>query len=85
MTDLPLTLACWDYDRTRPLIDGRVKPDGIALQVTLMRPQQAFQAMLQRREFHAAEMSLANYTALKAKGDCPFIGIPVMLSKMFRH
>ena len=44
-----------------------------------------FQAMLQRREFHAAEMSLANYTALKSRGDCPFIGIPVMLSKMFRH
>jgi hypothetical protein len=27
----PLTLAVADYDRTRPLIDGRVKPDGIAL------------------------------------------------------
>ena len=85
MSPLKLSLACWDYDRTRPLIDGRVKPEGLALQVTVMRPQQAFQAMLQRREFHAAEMSLANYTALKAKGDCPFIGIPVMLSKMFRH
>jgi 4,5-dihydroxyphthalate decarboxylase len=85
MSELTLTLACWDYDRTRPLIDGRAKPEGFDLQVTLMRPQQAFQAMLQRQEFHAAEMSLANYTALKAKGDCPFIGIPVMLSKMFRH
>ncbi len=81
---LPLTLACWDYDRTRPLIDGRVKAEGIALDISLMRPQQAFQAML-RNEFHVAEMSLANYTAMKARGACPFVGIPVMLSKMFRH
>lgn len=85
MPDLPLTLACWDYDRTRPLIDGRVKAEGIALDVRLMRPQQAFQAIQQRKEFHAAEMSLATYVALKARGDCPFVGIPVMLSKMFRH
>lgn len=31
MANLPLTLACWDYDRTRPLIDRRVAPDGIDL------------------------------------------------------
>jgi 4,5-dihydroxyphthalate decarboxylase len=33
MPNLKLTLACWDYDRTRPLIDGRVKPEGIDLDV----------------------------------------------------
>lgn len=85
MANLPISLACWDYDRTRPLIDGRVKADGLDLNVQLMRPQQAFQAMLQRKEFHASEMSLANYTALKARGECLFVGIPVMLSKMFRQ
>ena len=26
-----LTLACWDYDRTRALLDGSVVPDGIDL------------------------------------------------------
>jgi 4,5-dihydroxyphthalate decarboxylase len=78
------TLACWDYDRTRPLLDGRVSAEGLTLDIKLMRPQQAFQAML-RGEFDAAEMSLANYTVLKARGECPFAGIPVMLSKIFRH
>jgi 4,5-dihydroxyphthalate decarboxylase len=28
---LRLTLACGDYDRTRPLIDGTVRPLGIDL------------------------------------------------------
>jgi 4,5-dihydroxyphthalate decarboxylase len=50
-----------------------------------MRPQAAFQAMLKGNDFDVAEMSLANYTCLKARGPCPFVGIPVMLSKMFRH
>ena len=31
MPDLPITLACWNYDRTRALMDGSVKPDGIDL------------------------------------------------------
>ena len=28
---LQLTIACGDYDRTHPLIDGTVKPEGIDL------------------------------------------------------
>jgi 4,5-dihydroxyphthalate decarboxylase len=85
MADLPLTLACWNYDRTRPLIDGRVKPEGIALDIEVMRPRQIFPRMLDSREFQVSELSLASYTALVARGDCPFVAIPVALSKIFRH
>ncbi len=85
MADLPLTLACWNYDRSRPLMDGRVKPEGIALDVKVMRPREAFPRMLERREFHVAEMSLASYVSLKGRGECPFVAIPVALSKIFRH
>jgi 4,5-dihydroxyphthalate decarboxylase len=85
MSDLPLTLACWDYDRTRPLMDGRVKPEGIALDIRLMRPREAFPRMLQQREFHASEMSLSSYVSLKGQDRCPFVAIPVALSKIFRH
>jgi 4,5-dihydroxyphthalate decarboxylase len=85
MTDLPLTLACWNYDRTRPLMDGRVKPDGIALDIKVMRPREAFPRMLEKREFHVSEMSLASYTSLIGQGNCPFVAIPVALSKIFRH
>ena len=31
MSRVPLTLACWDYDRTRPLRDGTVRVDGVDL------------------------------------------------------
>ena len=82
---LKLTLACWDYDRTRPLIDGRVKPEGIDLDIQILRPRIAFQRMLDHQEFQVSELSLASYTALKARGNCPFVAIPVALSKIFRH
>jgi 4,5-dihydroxyphthalate decarboxylase len=85
MPNLKLTLACWDYDRTRPLMDGRVKPEGIDLHITVLRPRQTFQRMLDSREFEVSELSLASYTALKGRGDCPFVAVPVALSKIFRH
>jgi 4,5-dihydroxyphthalate decarboxylase len=85
MPNLKLTLACWDYDRTRPLIDGRVRPEGIDLDIELLRPRQTFQRMLDDREFHVSELSLASYAALKGRGECPFVAVPVALSKIFRH
>jgi len=85
MPNLPLTLACWNYDRSRPLMDGRVKPEGIDLDIQVMRPRQAFPRMLDKREFDVSEMSLASYVSLVGKGDCPFVAIPVALSKIFRH
>src|ERR1700740_3386618 len=85
MSDLKLTLACWDYDRTRALIDRRVRPEGIELDIKLLRPRETFQRMLDDREFQVSELSLASYAALKGRGDCPFVAIPVALSKIFRH
>jgi 4,5-dihydroxyphthalate decarboxylase len=64
MPDLKLMLACWDYDRTRPLIDGRVRPEGIDLDIEVLRPRQAFQRMLDKKEFDVSELSLASYAAL---------------------
>jgi 4,5-dihydroxyphthalate decarboxylase len=85
MPNLKLTLACWDYDRTRPLMDGRVRPEGIDLDIKVLRPRQTFQRMLDDREFHVSELSLASYTALTGRGECPYVAVPVALSKIFRH
>ena len=85
MSKLKLTLACWDYDRTRPLIDGRVQPEGIDLNVLILRPEETFPRMLQHKEFQVSELSLAMYTTLKGRAECPFVAVPVALSKIFRH
>ena len=85
MDNVKLALACNDYDRTRPLIDGRVKADGIDLSITVLKPRQLFPRMLDNREFDAAELSLASYAALVARGASPFVAIPVPVSRLFRH
>ncbi|MDZ4342580.1 MAG: ABC transporter substrate-binding protein [Candidatus Binatia bacterium] len=85
MANLKLTLACWDYDRTRPLIDGRVKAEGIDLDIKVMRPREMFPRMLEKKEFEMSELSLGSYVTLKGRGDCPFVAVPVTLSKIFRH
>jgi 4,5-dihydroxyphthalate decarboxylase len=85
MADIRLTLACNDYDRCRALIDGRAKPEGIDLEIKLLKPRELFPRMLDKQEFDVAEMSLASYASLVARGESPFVAIPVALSKLFRH
>ena len=53
MSKLKLTLACWGYDRTRPLMDGRVQAEGIDLEIKVMRPRETFPRMLEHQEFVA--------------------------------
>lgn len=85
MAKLKLTLACWDYDRTRPLIDGRVQAEGIDLEIKVLRPREAFSRMREHKEFGVSELSLSSYATLKGRGACPFVAVPVALSKIFRH
>src|SRR6185503_10592438 len=41
--------------------------------------------MLDHQEFDVAELSLSSYASLVARGESPFVAIPVALSKLFRH
>ena len=85
MSKLRLTLACWDYDRTRALADGSVRPEGIDLNVLNLHVEETFFRMLRHREFDVAEMSLSSYAMSMARDDPPFIAIPVFPSRFFRH
>jgi 4,5-dihydroxyphthalate decarboxylase len=81
-----LTLACGRYDRTQPLIDGRVQVEGVdELHYLALRPGETFWRMLNHEEFDASEMSLSSYTILRSEGDERFIAIPVFPSRVFRQ
>jgi 4,5-dihydroxyphthalate decarboxylase len=82
---LKLTLACWNYDRTRALFDGEVRPDGIDLTCLNLPVEETFFRMLRHREFDIAEMSLSSYTVSRAAKEPAFIAIPAFVSRMFRH
>ena len=85
MNRLQLSLACGDYDRTRALTDGRVRPEGIDLTYLALPPDETFFRMLRYQEFDVSELSLSAYTIMKAHGQCPFVAIPVFPSRCFRH
>ncbi|MFM9967086.1 MAG: ABC transporter substrate-binding protein [Burkholderiales bacterium] len=85
MSKLKLTLACWEYDRTRALADGSVQADGIELNCLNLHVEETFFRMLRNREFDVAEMSLSSYTVSAARGNSPFIAIPIFPSRYFRH
>lgn len=85
MTKLKLSFGCWDYDRTRALMDGRVQPDGIDLNYLNMPVEETFFRMLRHHEFDVAEMSLSSYSVSLSRQPQPFVAIPVFPSRFFRH
>ncbi|HEY1326963.1 MAG TPA: ABC transporter substrate-binding protein [Casimicrobiaceae bacterium] len=85
MSRLRLSLACWNYDRTHALMDGRVRPDGIELTCLDLPVEETFFRMIRHREFDVAEMSLSSYTVSLFREPARFIAIPVFPSRMFRH
>jgi 4,5-dihydroxyphthalate decarboxylase len=85
MSRLPLSLACWNYDRTRALMDGTIVPDGIDLTYLNLPVEETFFRMLRNREFDVAEMSLSSYTVSLSREPRPFVAIPIFPSRFFRH
>jgi len=85
MSKLKLTFACWNYDRTRALMDGSIQPDGIALNYLNLPVEETFFRMLRHQEFEMAEMSLSSYTVSMFREPRPFVAIPIFPSRFFRH
>ena len=55
-----LTIACGDYDRTHPLIDGSVKPEGLELNWLVLPHLEIWTRMLNYYDFDASEISLSS-------------------------
>ncbi|SON57768.1 4,5-dihydroxyphthalate decarboxylase [Hartmannibacter diazotrophicus] len=85
MGKLHLSVAVGDYDRTRPLIDGDVAIDGVEGIYMRLHPEEIFFRAFRHQEFHICELSLSSFTVRTARGDNPYIGVPVFPSRAFRH
>lgn len=87
--DLRLTYAGFIpyLDRTRALEFGEVSPRGIDLEIRRpdWRNDDLFGRMALDAEFDVAEMSTCMYMMMRAGGDERLIGIPVFVSRAFRH
>lgn len=87
MSTVSLTYGGLVYlDRTLPLLLGDVTAPGVDLNyVAFPSPGDLFRRQAQHAEFDLSEMSLGTYIIMTARGDDRFVGLPIFVSRNFRH
>jgi 4,5-dihydroxyphthalate decarboxylase len=80
-----LSLAITSNPRTRPILDGSVKVDGIDLVPSVMYPSEMFWRQLRFRDFDISEMSLSSLMMTTAGGNTDWVGIPIFTTRKFFH
>ena len=85
MVEIPVTIACGNYDRTRAIRDGTVKVEGCAVTYLPLYPEEIFHRAFKFQEFDISELSFSSYARTVAAGTAAYIGIPAFVSRIFRH
>ena len=85
MATLPITIATGDYDRVRPILDGRVAVEGCEIAYFPIPIEETSYRIFTNAEFDVAEVSLSSFVLARSRGEIPYIGLPVFTSRMFRH
>ena len=83
---LQLSLACVRYDRTRAILSGDLRPEGVELSVReIVDHDSNWLLPMRYRIFDVAEMPITNYLIGLDQGHADLVAIPVFLSRSFRH
>jgi len=85
MVEVPITIACGNYDRVSALRDGRVNVEGCAVTFLPLYPEEIFHRTFKFQEFDVPEMSFSSYIRTVAAGTSEYVGIPAFVSRLFRH
>jgi 4,5-dihydroxyphthalate decarboxylase len=82
---LTLTIGCYETDRSLPLLDGRVAIPGLRLKRDTGDTANLFRRALRDRAFEITELSMSSHILTTARGDAPYVAVPIFLSRSFRH
>jgi 4,5-dihydroxyphthalate decarboxylase len=85
MVEVPVTIACGNYDRTQAIRDGRVKVEGCAVTYLPLYPEDIFHRVFKFREFDISEMSFSSYLRTVSAGTSEYTAVPAFVSRIFRH
>ena len=85
MVEVPITIACGNYDRTQAIKDGRVKVEGCAVTYLPLYPEEIFHRAFRFQEFDVCELSFSSYLRTVASGTAAYVGVPAFVSRIFRH
>jgi 4,5-dihydroxyphthalate decarboxylase len=83
--NIQLSIGISSNPRTWPIIEGRVKPEGIDLVTSVVPTAELFWRQLRFGEFDVAEMSFSSLIIALAKGDARWTGVPVFTTRRFFH
>jgi 4,5-dihydroxyphthalate decarboxylase len=84
MERLRLTASCNEYDRTRFLVDGTVKAEGIDLSVVSLPSEDRHRRFSRNLEFDVCELQMGVFLGWMGRG-APFTAIPVFPHRKFCH
>jgi 4,5-dihydroxyphthalate decarboxylase len=84
MSEITLSLGMADYDRTAPLRNGQVKPEGFSLNYVVSPPSETFWRMLRFEEFDTSEMSMSSYL-ISRQNRKKWLAIPVFPFRSLFH
>jgi 4,5-dihydroxyphthalate decarboxylase len=80
-----LSIGCTFSDRIEAFLDGRVRIAGHDAAIRIVEPQALFRSVLRDAAFDVAELSMASHIAAVGAGRRDYVGLPVFLSRSFRH
>ena len=80
-----ISIACWDYDRAMPVLDGRVPVNGFDVEPVVEPPGILFPLAVSTAPYDVTELSFASYLIQTSRNECAYIGLPIYLSRAFRH
>lgn len=81
-----LTIALGRYDRTEPVIDGRIPLSG-GIRARFVSPptEEMFSRAFEDGAYDASELSFSNFLRHAVSGEGRYVGLPVFPSRSFRH
>lgn len=85
MSGPEFTITCVASDRTRPFAMGEAEVAGCTLRMQFGEPEAIFREALNSHRFEITELSMASHIVTTARGDSAYVGVPVFLSRSFRH
>lgn len=66
-------------------MDGRFRVPGCDITFLPGEPEDIFRRALRDKAFDISELSMGSHIVTTARGDSPYVGVPVFLSRAFRH
>jgi 4,5-dihydroxyphthalate decarboxylase len=84
MAPLHLSLSCNEYDRTRFLVDGTIKAEGIDLSIVSLPSEERHRRFSRDLEFDVCELQMGVFLGWMGRG-APFTAIPVFPHRKFCH